>query len=257
MDALSRAKLMSGNLPAQVRPARALHTNQAHNMFARPRPKKSVLGPPPKKRKAGHAVEEIKFDAGARDEYLTGFHKRKVQRAKRAQEEAAKKARQEKIDLRKQLREERKREIEEHVQHVTSILKQVERAGYIDEEELVLGEEEGGEWAGFEDAPAAETLDHEEEYIDEDRFTTVTVESVNVSRHGLVKPTEEESDVEDVEDGEGGKGTAKYGDESTSGSADRTLKPKKKKQKFRYETKVERQQNQRREKARKRRKAAA
>ncbi|RYP77091.1 hypothetical protein DL771_001381 [Monosporascus sp. 5C6A] len=221
-------------------------------MFARPRSKKSILGPPPKKRKAGHAVEEIKFDAAARDEYLTGFHRRKVQRAKRAQEEAAKKARQEKIDLRKQLREERKKEIEEHVQHVTSILKQVERAGYIDEEELVSGEE-GGEWGGFEDAPAAETLDHEEEYIDEDRFTTVTVESVNVSRDGLVKPAEEESDEED---GDGVKGTAKPGDESTSGSTDRALKHKKKKQKFRYETKVERQQNQRREKARKRRKAA-
>ncbi|RYP24509.1 hypothetical protein DL765_000529 [Monosporascus sp. GIB2] len=223
-------------------------------MFARPRPKKTLLGPPPKKRKASHAVEEIKFDAGARDEYLTGFHKRKVQRAKRAQEEAAKKARQEKIDLRRQLREERKKEIEEHVQHVTSILKQVERAGYIDEEEVVSGEEEGGEWGGFEDVPAAETLDHEEEYVDEDRFTTVTVESVNVSRDGLVKPTEEESDEEG---GEGLQGTAKQGDESTSGGTDRTLKPKKKKQKFRYETKVERQQNQRREKARKRRKAAA
>ena len=74
-------------------------------MFARPRPKKSALGgPPPKKRKASHAVEEIKFDPDARNEYLTGFHKRKVQRTKRAQEEAAKRARQEKIDLRKQVR---------------------------------------------------------------------------------------------------------------------------------------------------------
>lgn len=75
-------------------------------MFARPRPKKSALGggPPPKKRKAAHAVEEIKFDPDARNEYLTGFHKRKVQRTKRAQEEAAKRARQEKIDLRKQVR---------------------------------------------------------------------------------------------------------------------------------------------------------
>ena len=75
-------------------------------MFARPRPKKSALGgPPPKRRKAAHhhAVEEIKFDPDARNEYLTGFHKRKVQRTKRAQEEAARRARQEKIDLRKQV----------------------------------------------------------------------------------------------------------------------------------------------------------
>ncbi len=73
-------------------------------MFARPRPKKNALVPPPKRRKVTHAVEEIKFDAEARDEYLTGFHKRKVQRTKRAQEEAAKRARQEKIDIRKQVR---------------------------------------------------------------------------------------------------------------------------------------------------------
>lgn len=74
-------------------------------MFAKPRPKKSPLPPvPSKKRKAAHAIEEITFDNGARAEYLTGFHKRKVQRQKHAQEEAAKKARQERIELRKQVR---------------------------------------------------------------------------------------------------------------------------------------------------------
>ena len=56
----------------------------------RPREKKSSFGPPPKKRKATHAVEEIKFDFDARSDYLTGFHKRKLQRVKTAQEEAAK-----------------------------------------------------------------------------------------------------------------------------------------------------------------------
>ena len=58
---------------------------------------------PSKKRKATHTIEEINFDDGARSEYLTGFHKRKLQRAKHAQEEAAKKARQEKVDFRKQV----------------------------------------------------------------------------------------------------------------------------------------------------------
>lgn len=71
-------------------------------MFAKPRPKKSPLPPPSKKRKV-HAIEEIAFDNSAREEYLTGFHKRKVQRQKHAQEEAAKKAREEKIEMRKQV----------------------------------------------------------------------------------------------------------------------------------------------------------
>lgn len=73
-------------------------------MFAKPRPKKSLLPPPSKKRKATHTVEEINFDNSARQEYLTGFHKRKVQRQKHAQEEAAKRAREEKIEFRKQVR---------------------------------------------------------------------------------------------------------------------------------------------------------
>lgn len=72
-------------------------------MFARPRPKKSVLPPPTKRRKTSHAIEEINFDFDARADYLTGFHKRKVQRAKRAQEEAAKKAKKERVAARKQV----------------------------------------------------------------------------------------------------------------------------------------------------------
>lgn len=72
-------------------------------MFAKPRPKKSILPPPNKKRRTTSAVEEISFDHDAREEYLSGFHKRKQQRIKRAQEEAAKNARLEKIEARKQV----------------------------------------------------------------------------------------------------------------------------------------------------------
>ena len=72
-------------------------------MFARPRQKKGLLVPPPKKRKAQHSIEEIKFDNDARADYLTGFHKRKLQRIKNAQEQAAQRARQEKIEFRKQV----------------------------------------------------------------------------------------------------------------------------------------------------------
>jgi ribosomal RNA-processing protein 17 len=74
-------------------------------MFAKPRPKKPLLPPPSKKRKTTHSIEEIAFDDGARQEYLTGFHKRKQQRIKLAQEEAAKRARQERIETRKQVRD--------------------------------------------------------------------------------------------------------------------------------------------------------
>lgn len=72
-------------------------------MFAKPRPKKNLLVAPSKKRKATHAIEEISFDTDARSEYLTGFHKRKLQRIKNAQEQAAKREREEKVEFRKQV----------------------------------------------------------------------------------------------------------------------------------------------------------
>jgi ribosomal RNA-processing protein 17 len=73
-------------------------------MFAKPRQKKGLQPPPSKKRKAAHAIEEITFDRDARADYLTGFHKRKQARIKHAQDVAEQKARQEKIEMRKQVR---------------------------------------------------------------------------------------------------------------------------------------------------------
>ncbi len=72
-------------------------------IFRHPRPKKSLLAPPSKKRKIDHKIEEISFDNDARADYLTGFHKRKVQRAKQAQVENEKKARDERVVMRKQV----------------------------------------------------------------------------------------------------------------------------------------------------------
>ena len=72
-------------------------------MFVKPRTKPSLV-PPRKKRKIVSAIEEISFDPGAREEYLTGFHKRKLQRIKNAQEEAAKREREDKLAARKAVR---------------------------------------------------------------------------------------------------------------------------------------------------------
>jgi ribosomal RNA-processing protein 17 len=95
-------------------------------------------------------------------------------------------------------------------------------------------------WDGFPDQPNLELVDHEEEYIDEDRYTTVTVETVNVSRDGLEKPNLAEDD--EVE------GNQKA-DEATITSSSKAP-PKKKKPKFRYEHKLERQIADKKQKAR-------
>lgn len=67
--------------------------------------KLDIMAPPSKKRKLKQQskTEEVVFDPSARFDYLTGFHKRKLERAKKAQEAAALKARQEKIDDRKKV----------------------------------------------------------------------------------------------------------------------------------------------------------
>ena len=62
------------------------------------------LPPPRKKRKTAFAIEEISFDPAARADYLTGFHKRKLQRIKHAREEAAKREREDRITARKLVR---------------------------------------------------------------------------------------------------------------------------------------------------------
>ena len=61
--------------------------------------------PPPlkKRRTQPTSVDEITFDTAARQEYLTGFHKRKLQRSKHAQEVAEKKARTERIEQRRKV----------------------------------------------------------------------------------------------------------------------------------------------------------
>ena len=69
-------------------------------MFVTPRVKR-VGAPSTKKRKVSSAIEEITFDSNARQDYLTGFHKRKLKRIQHAKEEAARKERQEKISARK------------------------------------------------------------------------------------------------------------------------------------------------------------
>lgn len=51
----------------------------------------------------GPTEEEIKFDYEARKEFLTGFHKRKLQRAKHAQEAAERRMKEEKREQRKRV----------------------------------------------------------------------------------------------------------------------------------------------------------
>lgn len=192
-------------------------------IFRHPRPKKNIL-PSRKKQKTDHKIEEINFDLISREEYLTGFHKRKLARIKAAQAEAGKKAREERILMRKKLRDSRKQELEEHVHTVNAMLGDIESANNSTDDEKVRD-------CGSEtNSPVSKSVDHFEEYVDEEKYTTVTIESVDISRSGLIKP-DNVTEAEVVKPG------------PTPLTIEKSKKnpwPKKAKKKFRYETKAER-----------------
>lgn len=113
------------------------------------------------------------------------------------------------------------------------------------------GSEDDGEaaeeWNGVEEILSVE---HEAEYVDEDKYTMVTVEALDMSKEGLHKLEQEgrkqddEDHIEEVvekDDDAGAKDTKSRKPRWTKEKPkDRTDKPKKKKKKFRYETKAER-----------------
>lgn len=63
------------------------------------------MAPNSKRRKTNSGVEEITFDTTARQDYLTGFRKRKQQRIKTAKEKAIIKGKEARIEMRKQVRQ--------------------------------------------------------------------------------------------------------------------------------------------------------
>ena len=115
-------------------------------------------------------------------------------------------------------------------------------------------EEGSNEWSGIEeDGNAAPELviNHEEEYVDEDRYTTVTVEAVDVDKEGL------RTAVEEAEDSEEGAETRSKQPESKDTKTKKTWPKKTKKKKFRYETKTERKATRAKQKAGRRSRADA
>ena len=110
-------------------------------------------------------------------------------------------------------------------------------------------EDEDESWDGIEENHDPQ-VDHEDEYMDDDRFTTVTVEAVDVSKDGLQKSNQDEDDESEASsqntpNGESQPSTVLQG-RTGSGKVKRmwtkepSSGPKKKKKKFRYESKAER-----------------
>ncbi|TKA74395.1 hypothetical protein B0A55_04520 [Friedmanniomyces simplex] len=171
------------------------------------------MGPLTKKRRLdSQQPNELTFDPTARQEYLTGFHKRKVARKENARETAIKREKEERVVQRKQV-----------------IFN-------------TLGRSSEGRLTGSA-VKQPEEVGQEDEYVDEDKYTTVTVEAMGGS--------------EDDEPAQRKDGEASARPDSKATAAKKRLwsktnpadgKPKPKKRKFRYESKSERQDTRRKQK---------
>ena len=130
--------------------------------------------------------------------------------------------------------------MEAHVQAVNEAV--LEANGYNKDVEEEDSEEEA--WDGIVEDQGPR-LNREDEYVDEEKYTTVTVEEVGISKDGLVT-LEDES--EDDENGVKGRISKSSKDPVHSPSDASAKKPgkakaskvKKKKRNFRYENKAER-----------------
>ncbi|PLB36655.1 rRNA-processing protein RRP17 [Aspergillus candidus] len=197
-----------------------------------------MVHPSAKRRKLATKVEEINFDTDARQEYLTGFRKRKLQRQRHAQEIAERKAKEIKRDERRKIREQRaedyQRAFEEHRRQLKRLKEEEDGdgSGSASDDD----DEEGEEWGGIEEPPP---VDYEAEYIDEDKYTTVTVEEMDPSREGLLNYHGEDRSDEEKEGGDARATKTEEAPEPTKKKKAQD-KPKKKKKKFRYESKEDR-----------------
>lgn len=234
-----------------------------------------------------HGVEEVVFDRDSRQDYLTGFHKRKVQRQKKAQEYIKEQDRLAKIADRKRMRDERKQELQERLEKFNETVSKI--TNYDD------SEDEDDNWDGFSekkttkndieepegdlaDVEAEEEskptpkgiLRHKEVFevdlatqfensdviVDDD--TTVTVESVDnplianirqISLEAKAKANFVDLNKSDEVLEKSIKRAQNYA--VTAGVSKPSIKDRIKKKKFRYLTKTERKENLKKQKVKK------
>ncbi|KAG5417468.1 hypothetical protein I9W82_005102 [Candida metapsilosis] len=227
-----------------------------------------------------HAVNEVTFDKESRQEYLTGFHKRKLQRQKKAQEYNKEQERLARIEERKQLRDERKRDLENQLREFNEKAKELAmiNGALADEEEEEEEEEESDEWTGFEGDGSEKNsnsngktpvslkgiLHHKEVYEPGSELngfgdeTTVTIESIDkplghtdangtnleeIAKSNNVDLNKSQEVLQDSVER-----AKNYAVLCGVAKPSKVEKPKQKKKKFRYLSKAERRENTRKEK---------
>ena len=142
------------------------------------------------------------------------------------------------------MRDQRKVDLERHVAEVNDLLRKANK----DSDDETSGAEDEEEWAGIA-SPPRPSIDGVDEYVDEDKYTTVTIEAMDDAK-AFTKDSDDEEQAAAAKE----KAEAKDDDVvkkkmvwSKGKKVDPKSKPKKKK--FRYESKGERKETRNKQKA--------
>lgn len=227
-----------------------------------PKPNREILTGGRKyaaKQKAKHRVEEVVFDPALRAEYLTGFHKRKVERQKKAKEYNVEQERLARLEERKRIREERKQDVENQMREFKETMARVNGDDESDEEWGGLSAaESAAESEASEEATPPGILKRKEVYVAEGEDapvageTFVTIELLDTDPVAELERAAKANFVDldklkEVLD-ESIDRAKKYA--VLAGAA----KPKPRKKKFRYLSKAERKSNAYKERGKRHRK---
>lgn len=199
-------------------------------------------------------ADEVGFDKDSRLDYLTGFHKRKLERRKKAQESIKEQERQLKIEERKKVRDDRKKQMDEQMKRfketldIQAEIEEMRNGNKSLNDTKDEENESDGSWGGFSE--------------DEDESSVKPILKTNVLGTAIYAD-ETVVEVESLEPNENFEFLAKTNNVELAKSEkilDESItrakkyakflgmddsKDKKKKKKFRYLTKNERKNNQR------------
>ena len=141
------------------------------------------------------------------------------------------------------MRDQRKVDLERHVAEVNDLLRKANK----DSDDEDSAAEGGEEWDGIA-SPPRPSIDGVDEYVDEDKYTTVTIEAMDDAKAFAKDSDDEEQTTVVKQDAEkDGEVVKKKMVWSKGKKVDPKSKPKKKK--FRYESKGERKETRNKQKA--------
>lgn len=141
------------------------------------------------------------------------------------------------------MRDQRKVDLERHVAEVNDLLRKANK----DSDDESSGAEDEEEWGGIA-SPPRPSIDGVDEYVDEDKYTTVTIEAMDDAKAFAKDSDDEEQTTVVKQDAEkDGEVVKKKMVWSKGKKVDPKSKPKKKK--FRYESKGERKETRNKQKA--------